>query len=400
MLPRSPFLAAALVASLSPALPACLLDAGPFEGATDYVGGKGGGTTTGTGASTSQSLGGAGGDTATGGATATGGTATGGTATGGTGGTGGSPPVVAGDLCPGKADSIAVYANLLIDQGDTTPAADNYGSGPCGGGSAPDVVHAIKALGKGILTVTMEPDPSFAGFVQLRTTCDDPNAEKDCGLTVTASVEKDQVVHVIADGHANDVNGLASFGKYKLHVFLDGCGNGEIEEPQEECDDANADPNDTCQLCMVRCTTDKSITADADLFVHPTTHHCYMQSYSPDSTWQSAENDCVAWGGHLAAITSQQEIDDLANLRSGTGQDIWIGGNDIQTDGTFVWTDGEIWPYTNKTAPWAGNEPNGGASEACVEIYKNGQLNDEHCDYTQNWLCERPPAGVPAAQPQ
>lgn len=386
MLPRRPL---ALAACLSLALPACLLDAGPFEGATDFTASTTG-STTGAGGDTSQAGGGAGGDTSSGGTTESSG-GSGGTA--GTGGTGGAVQVP-GDTCPGKADTIPVYGNLLIDNGDTTLAADDYG-GDCGGGDAGDVVHAIKALGKGLLTITLEPEATFAGFLQVRTTCTDPNSEVDCGDAVTLSVEKDQVVYVIVDGHTQDPNGLTATGKYKLHLYLEGCGNGTIEPDKEQCDDANSIATDTCDHCQIRCTTDGSMTTDADLFLHPTTLHCYMQSYSPDSDWQTAANDCTAWGGYLAALTTQQEIDDLGGLRASTIQDIWLGGTDAASDGTFVWLSGEDWLYPGGAAPWASNEPNGGAAESCVEIYKNGKLNDVQCGDTQNWLCERPPAGMP-----
>jgi len=386
----------ALAACLSLALPACLLDAGPYEGATDFTA-----STTGTGGDTSQAGGGAGGDTSSGGTTTgTGGSTAGAGGTGGStagaggaGGTGGALEVP-GDICPGKADSISVYANLLIDQGDTTLAGDDYG-GDCGGGDAGDIVHAIRALGKGLLTITLEPDATFAAFLQVRKACDDPNSEVDCGGAVTLSVEKDQVVYVIVDGHAQDPNGLTATGKYKLHLYLDGCGNGTIEEPQEECDDANSVAADTCDQCKIRCTAEGSISSNNDLYLHPTTHHCYMQSYDPDSNWQTAANDCAAWGGYLAALATQQEIDDLGGLRGNTIQDIWIGGTDAAADGTFVWINGEDWTYPGGAAPWASNEPNGGAGESCVEIYKNGKLNDAGCGDTQNWLCERSPAGMP-----
>ena len=404
MLARGSFLLPALLAI--GALPACLLDAGPFEGASDYTsltggdGGGGGRTTT----STSQGGGGATGGSSTGGtttsssggSTATGGTSTGGTTTSSTGGTGGAP--IDGDTCPGKATTVAVYSKAIID-GDTTPAKDDYSVPVCGGNMGPDVVHAITALSPGRLTVLLEPEMGFAGFIHLRSTCDDasPTSQLGCAETqITIDVVKDQVVYVIVDGHANGGAGVSASGSYQLQVSLDGCGNGLIETNYEECDDGNFDGGDHCVACKVVCDTAGSITNDGDLFVHPTSHHCYMLSFGPDSNWQSAANDCVAWGGTLAAETTLQEIADLQGLRNPTLQEIWIGADDKQQDQDYVWATGEDWTYTNGQAPWRSGEPNGGMGENCIEQYKNGELNDDNCSNQENWLCERAPDGVPA----
>lgn len=387
MLLLRPPSAVLLAAVLGAALPACFLDASAFDGAPEPTGGAGGGTTT-TGAGAASTTG-MGGDTGGAGGVA------------GSGGAGGSP-LVEGDRCPGKAVSIAVYSEVLID-GDTTSAHDEYGSSVCGGGSAPDLIYAVTPLGKGTLTATLEPAAGYAGFIHLRTACDEVTSEiKGCGATTTVSVEKDAAVFVFVDGHANDPNDAAS-GAFKLRLSLNGCGNDVIEPSQEECDDGNLVENDTCTAaCKVRCTGEGSITTNADVFVHPVTHHCYLQSYDPNSKWQDAANDCVAWGGTLAALSTTQEIADLSGLLNKTGDDIWIGGDDLAVDGTFVWLTGEPWTYTNGDAPWqdhaiGSNEPNGGNGENCVEIYKSGRLNDDNCNNQQNWMCERAPAGeIPA----
>lgn len=396
-----PSLSVLVVAALGAGLPACLLDASAYDGATGPAGGAGGGTTTtGAGAGDTGTTGTAGGHSGgTGGAGATGGGGAG--ATGGGGGTGGSP-VVPGDACPGTPVMIAVYTEVLID-GDTTDAHDDYGSSVCGGGDAPEIIYEVTPLAKGILTATLEPATGFAGFVQLRAKCSDGTTEKDCGTTAKMDVLANTPVYVFVDGHANDPGG-APAGAFKLRLSLNGCSNGTIESGSEECDDGNLVEDDTCTAeCKVRCTRDGSVATGADLFVHPTTHHCYMQAYDPNRKWDEARNDCVAWGGTLAALTTTEEIADLSGLLAGTGEDIWIGGDDMAMDGSFVWQTGEPWTFTNGQAPWQENgigadEPNGGGGENCVEIYKSGKLNDENCSAQQNWMCERPPAGETAAQ--
>ncbi len=199
-------------------------------------------------------------------------------------------------------------------------------------------------------------------------------------------------------GGATSTGGAASTGGGGAGGGPAGCGNGIID-PGEECDDGNPNDADTCAGCKVQCTSEGSIATQPYTLVHDVTHHCYLLGLDPNSSWISAMNDCLAWGGYLAALTTQEEIDDMASLLVNTGEDIWIGGNDLAVDGTFVWVDGEDWTYVNGAPPWHMNmigadEPNGATGENCVEMFKSGDLNDEHCDSSQNWLCERDPAGA------
>jgi hypothetical protein len=87
--------------------------------------------------------------------------------------------------------------------------------------------------------------------------------------------------------------------------------------------------------------------------------HAYRRS-SPELTFEQAEAEAVALGGHLVSLTSAQEQDFvLNNFLSGAQQfdTYWIGLTDADsytTEGTFVWTSGEPVGYTN----WAPFEPN------------------------------------------
>ena len=48
---------------------------------------------------------------------------------------------------------------------------------------------------------------------------------------------------------------------------------------------------------------------------------------------------------------------------SASDSNMWIGGNDIATEGTWVWEDGEIW---GGFTAWNQGEPNGGVFEQCI----------------------------------
>lgn len=90
-------------------------------------------------------------------------------------------------------------------------------------------------------------------------------------------------------------------------------------------------------------------------------------------TGPNAFNDAVANGGFLASINSEQEntfIRNAANSVAGA-INILIGFNDVGTEGTFVWQNGDPVSYTN----WNGGEPNDAGGEDYTEILPSGKWN-------------------------
>jgi uncharacterized delta-60 repeat protein len=82
------------------------------------------------------------------------------------------------------------------------------------------------------------------------------------------------------------------------------------------------------------------------------------------TTWDNAEAEAVAHGGHLASINSAEENQWLLNTFGGNRS--WIGFNDIQQEGTWRWTDGSSSTYKN----WSPGEPNNSKGlEDVAELY-------------------------------
>ena len=106
---------------------------------------------------------------------------------------------------------------------------------------------------------------------------------------------------------------------------------------------------------------------------------CYI-SVNAATNWQTAEDTCVEWGGHLASIHSDLEnyaVNSIRDLNDWT----WIGLSDTVTDGVYVWTDGTPFDYNN----FHPGEPNGGqGGESCFHLFNEGrgelEWNDLHCD--------------------
>ena len=93
----------------------------------------------------------------------------------------------------------------------------------------------------------------------------------------------------------------------------------------------------------------------------------HLYDLTTPTTWAEAEEKAFDWGGHLVTINDQAEMDWLI-LAFGPGSPhadnplYFIGFNDIDVEGTWVWTSGQTAPWTsNQTVPytnWAEFEPN------------------------------------------
>lgn len=96
-----------------------------------------------------------------------------------------------------------------------------------------------------------------------------------------------------------------------------------------------------------------------------------------ESSWFAAEAKAQAMGGHLIAIRSQEMNDWVNSMFSnflGEQRSLWIGLNDVGSEGTFEWTDGTAFGYSN----WFGSEPNNfGGREDSVLMLPGGVWNDE-----------------------
>ncbi|MFM9996580.1 MAG: C-type lectin domain-containing protein [Phycisphaerales bacterium] len=109
--------------------------------------------------------------------------------------------------------------------------------------------------------------------------------------------------------------------------------------------------------------------------INPANGHEYYL-LQPGS-WTAAEAAAVSLAGHLATIDDAAENEwvrvELANFGA-QDRRVWIGFNDVASEGTFVWTSGAPVAYTN----WNGGEPNNtGGLEHYVELFgSNGQWND------------------------
>jgi len=99
--------------------------------------------------------------------------------------------------------------------------------------------------------------------------------------------------------------------------------------------------------------------------------HVYLVS-SAAAQWPDANTAANATGGYLVAINDAGENTFVATALGGDGALAWIGLNDVASENTFVWTNGDSYSYNS----WGAGEPNNGLycdeDEDYVEINRNG----------------------------
>jgi lectin-like protein len=121
---------------------------------------------------------------------------------------------------------------------------------------------------------------------------------------------------------------------------------------------------------------------------------CY-EVFAEFVTWDVAEQRCIAWGGHLASVTSSEEDDFLADWpdalgiigQDGTG--IWLGGTEAPGEEDFRWAADDL-PLAFEN--WGSNQPDNGAGVDCIEKRNDGTATwyDRRCTDSQRYACERP----------
>lgn len=114
--------------------------------------------------------------------------------------------------------------------------------------------------------------------------------------------------------------------------------------------------------------------------------------YAP-KTYADAKAHCSARGGALVSVHDQATFDTTRRLALGLQLNSWwIGLDDRQTEGTFMWADGT--PYNPaELAAWSGGEPNdSGGNEDCAHItsWAGGQWNDLDCSRALPFVCDDP----------
>lgn len=100
--------------------------------------------------------------------------------------------------------------------------------------------------------------------------------------------------------------------------------------------------------------------------INPANGHKYY--LLEQASWTTSQAEAVSLGGHLVTINDAAEnewILDTFGSYDGTDRNLWIGLNDADIEGNFVWASGETSAYTN----WVLGEPNNQYIDLSPESY-------------------------------
>ncbi|XP_044131110.1 pulmonary surfactant-associated protein A-like isoform X2 [Bufo gargarizans] len=101
-------------------------------------------------------------------------------------------------------------------------------------------------------------------------------------------------------------------------------------------------------------------------------------------TYDETKAICLKAGGQLATPRNSEENNAILNIAQNYNLFPFLGITDIQTEGTFRYSDGNSITYSN----WNIREPNQKGEEDCVEMQLDGKWNDRRCEEKRLNVCE------------
>ena len=134
-------------------------------------------------------------------------------------------------------------------------------------------------------------------------------------------------------------------------------------------------------------------------------HHCDSSVDFNEFTIETGEVLCLKFDStplpyldavnYCSALSSRVFVADtddklyLIRTEFGASKNVWIGLDDIQEDGKFVWADGREMTATETSQLFLSTQPDGGTSENCVVIYWfQNVLHDVGCSPDYHFICE------------
>ena len=113
-------------------------------------------------------------------------------------------------------------------------------------------------------------------------------------------------------------------------------------------------------------------------------------------SWHASQEFCRSWGGNLAVhgVKTLENRKKLIRILSTNKSYYWIGANDIESEGNWVWINGER--ASSSELIWRSRQPdNFGGNQDCLLIDSNplssyfGLAYDNWCDSVCPGICEK-----------
>ena len=113
---------------------------------------------------------------------------------------------------------------------------------------------------------------------------------------------------------------------------------------------------------------------------------CYGHPTRINLNWTDAESFCQNWspGAHLASVHSAEE---QQFVQEGFPRHIWLGGSDTHKEGSWIWSDGTQWDYSD----WSSGQPDdAGSGQGCLEgNWHDLKWDDDYCTRENLFLCKK-----------
>lgn len=121
-------------------------------------------------------------------------------------------------------------------------------------------------------------------------------------------------------------------------------------------------------------------------------YKCYLV-YNSHEDHAGASRKCLERGGRLAMPRDRKEQEALADYVKAFfhpgNWPVWLGINDLQTEGAYLYDDGTQVSYFQWRKHFLSSQPDGGRRENCVAMSSDdGDWWDHYCDRALNYLCE------------
>ncbi|KAK7492221.1 hypothetical protein BaRGS_00016518 [Batillaria attramentaria] len=179
----------------------------------------------------------------------------------------------------------------------------------------------------------------------------------------------------------------------------DGCGRFCFKANFRVCYVTGGVPSSTCIPSDTSYTCYKTGNCPVDEGYLLTDAHC-IKLYQTPLDYTSARDVCTSDGGHLYHFKSVAlDLPPLVALMDHNAltspsdtiyfyTGLWMGGDDLTTEGTYIWSDGTLVPTT--TGLFSPGEPNNFFGvEDCIELYgPTSRLNDNHCLAQKMYICQ------------
>ena len=117
----------------------------------------------------------------------------------------------------------------------------------------------------------------------------------------------------------------------------------------------------------------------------------YLRKFS----WSTALDVCSGYGGGLASISNEKEMDFVRNLSSKFRSDpVWIGLAYRFQKRAYLWSNGSSF-NSSVSGKWLGELARNVSENKCVEILGNGSSLTDCCKENKYFICKKAKGELP-----